>query len=412
MSAGPWAEANQDLIRYAHQHTYTARLYEMTGIDEWAEIPVQVTACTITYDWTWSPYVQGQLTIVMPDDATLARLDPRKIVRVEVAAGYVLPNGITDSHTMTDACFLSHRALNQPGDTVSLQFQGLEYLFDRSVSYAVDWAPQAPDYSAGGSWTSTTTATYAVDATLTFLEARVFPLDTQLVSDSAADTATGWVDATDPWTARPGENNLDAARDIATRNDLWFRADEFGVWRLTRPTLVAETQHVVRDGADGTVVSADDQLSREGWANVVAVQYTWSKTTTSGGKDTITAYTVLGYAQTVSGPFATDTVGFCPVYLRRDVPIAYDQAQRTAATLLGRYLSRGTQVSVDAVAAYWLRPLDGIGIQFPGRPQTGFNVAAITYDLDEGRMSIRAVRTEAGGIAGAITRGVPHADHA
>lgn len=397
MSPQPWDAALEAEVRQSAQHVYEVKVYEAPGSAPGPLIPLSVQSCEVTYDPSWSPYVQGSLVVAMPDQATLAKLDPRKVVTVRVDAGYVRPGGRKDTRPLCTKCYLSRRRANYPDNTLTLEFQGAEYLADAVVAVSQADSPQA------GSWSDTTTTGTAIDAALTYTGVKALIGSGATVYDFGADALVGWVPTGDPWVGRAGENSLEVAREVAARNDLWLRADEAGTFRVDYLATLAiggDPAHSLRVGADGTIVSAGLELSRDGWANEVRVVYTWNVVGTAGsGKDTLTTYRTIGRARVTSGPLSVAAVGRCPIVFERNMPSSQAQADLVAASLLKRYVDRGSTETIDAVAAYWLRPGDAVNLAIPGpESATAKVIRALTYRLHDGAMSLDVATPQPGDI--------------
>jgi hypothetical protein len=396
----PWSGAAEDLIRGALRHVYAVRIFE----DPWYEtpvyLPITVTSCSLTYDEFWSPYVQGSLTAVIPDAATLDKLDPRLVIRVDVDAGYVLPGGITDSHLIC-RCALSRRSVDYPANEMTLEFQGAEYLVEKTVADSDGGGPQG--LYPQGYWDSGTTVASAMANTSDALTLGAFSW-VATGADPGTDTLTGWVDPGQQWEGKEGENYLSIIRDVADRIDGWVRIDEFGVFKMTRrPSSTPPPAHRLRVGADGTIITSNDELSREGWANWAYVTYQWTTKVTSGGVTTETDKMASGFAY-LEGKYDPNNVGRVAVSDLREHISSDAQAQKAAESLLKRFATKGDALSVQAVAAYWLRPTDGVYITLPVGAEKKLMVSAITFDLDAGSMSIR---TRTAGSGALIRRGSP-----
>ena len=390
-ACAPWSGQCETAIRTALQHVWSVRLFleqydldtEITGL---APISAEVT-----YDAGWSPYVQGSMTIVRPSQALLISLDPRKRIRVELFAGYVLPGGVKDVHRMCLA-YLSSKQVNYPADTVSLGFQGKEYLYQQ---WAAGTVQESPAGATG--WTSSKPADAAVRESI-----QVMTTGTGLARDRRYGelmTDTGWVDADDLWVGQAGDEPLNMAMEIAARIDGWFYADADGVWQLRRIDEVGLSDtgyHRIRPGADGTLVTSQDEVTREGWANYVQVTYRWVTRTPATGTGTVTEHVATGHASVVGGAYPDDLSNRVTYLSERTSPGTVAQAQAAAKSLLRRMLDRGTDVQIEAVAAYWLRVGHNIDLDLPDQDQRALVVQAVTFQLDTGLMNIRARVPELG----------------
>ena len=396
-ACAPWSGECETAIRGATEHVWSVRLFleqfevdtEITGL-----LPI---SAEVTYDAGWSPYVQGSMTIVRPGKALLKSLDPRKRIRVELSAGYVLPGGVRVVHRMCVA-YLSSRDVSYPADTVTLGFQGKEYLYQAWAAGTAEDSPAGPvwamlpDPNPSGlyGWTSTQRADDAIRLCI-----QVMTTGTSAFRDQtfgALMTKTGWVDATDRWVGQAGDQPLLMAMEIAGRIGGWFYADPDGVWQLRALDEIDVTtlgRHQVRPGADGTLVTGQDELTREGWANYVQVTYRWQTRTPATGTGTVTEHVATGYADVVEGDYA-DYVSNRSSYLsERTTPGTVAQAKAAARYLLTRMLDRGTDIQVESVAAYWLRVGASIDLDLPDQDQQELVVQAVTFHLDTGLMNLR-----------------------
>lgn len=370
MSTAPWSGDLEQLLRSSLEHRWTVAVTDAAG----NPIPLKVSTCSVTLDRSWSPYVQGVLTGPVPQDqAELDALDPRGRVKVVVSAGYVLPGAVVDVHPLA-VMYLARRDVDRPSNTLTLSVQGAEYLYD-------GWRALSNSAWAGASWDNTTTARDAVNRCLIACGAVSGITDPSWAYGQAL-TSTRWADAApEQWVPAATDPALDFARDIAARVGGWFRCDETGVWRLTGQSPVGQPVHALNVGAAGTVVSSSTELTRDRWANAAVVRYRWDKAGLT--------QTVIGTAQITSGPYATSVVG--QVTAADELPWksnAVAAANRAAATLRTAF-TLGRAITISAVAAYWIRPLDTVSIQLPLGPQERHQVGAVTFTLETGSMDVR-----------------------
>lgn len=283
-------------------------------------------------------------------------------------------------------CALSRRSVDYPGDEVTLEFQGAEYLVDSTEAEAEHGGPQG--LAPAGYWDASTRVDTALANTYDALSLGAFSW-VSIASDAATDAVTGWVDPGQQWYGVQGENYLDILRDVADRIDGWVRVDELGALRMSRRQWgTPATYHRLRVGADGTIISGNDELSREGWANFAYVTYEWTTKTTTGGVTTETQRSASAFA-TLTDKYDPINVGRVTVADVRQHISSDAQAQQAANALLRRFSTKGDALTVAGVAAYWLRPGYGVAVQLPSGPEKILRVSAISFDLDTGRMDIR-----------------------
>lgn len=376
MSTGLYDAAADDWVRTSTAHRWTV---EFTTADD-ELIPLDVLDCEVTFDENWAPYVQGLITAAVPDDQdTLDQLDPRLKVRATISAGYRRPDGTEDVHQLAIA-YLTNRKVNRPEDTITLSVQGAEYLYDgwRALDDA-DWIIDlnATVWDAGDAARDAVTRCLLVCGAIEGSDIPSWDYTDDRWDYDNALTTTGWADSGDPWAPGVTDPALDFARDIAERVGGWFRCDETETWRLTgRPAIASDSVHQLKVGANGTILRASTGLSRDDWANAVLVRYTWSAGTSSG------------WAITETGPYAVDAVGQATTFTDLPWKGSTAAAGRRAESTLRRTLSRGRTLTLDAVAAYWLRGGSTVTVQLPLGPQERHLVSAVTYRLHEGAMSV------------------------
>jgi hypothetical protein len=167
----------------------------------------------------------------------------------------------------------------------------------------------------------------------------------------------------------------------ATNSRIYCDADR--VWRIRKiPEYSATPQHSLTVGENGTILSSDSSLSRDGWFNAASIRYKWDFSDTNKG-------TEWGYATINSGPFAIGTVG------RKLWSQTVDGRRATKAVLnsmaakkLKKLISRGRSLEIEAIAAYWLRPGDTIRVTLPtGDPELHL-IERITFRPLVGLMDI------------------------
>lgn len=387
---GQYDPRMETLLRETMEHRWYATVYDRLG----NVIPVNVVHAEITMDETWWPYCQGVVTIAVPDDqTTLDRLDPRQYVRCDLYAGYVLPDG-TENVKLLARAWLNQRLTKRPSNEVELTIQGGEYVFGRVRC----WTPisSIPDFS----WSSTTQARDAVHSCL-YTGAYRLPggWTTASWDYDNARRDTGWagdyywdgskyVDNTySESSVDPGYIPLEVAQDVANRVDAWLFCDETGIWHLgDHPTVAGKSVHQLTVGSGGTVVTSDTMMERgDEWANAALVYVSWPDPS-----DRNHTMSYLGRAWVSGGPFSVTSVPIVSTFEERPVK-AYMPSTTVdwvAGGILQRALTRGRNITLESVAAYWVRPAQTVTIQLPLGSQERHLVTAVTYKLNEGLMSI------------------------
>lgn len=383
----PYRPEADAVIRETGVHVFTVEIRDHAGA---VLNGLAVISCDVEFDEYRSPYWQADVQIVLPDQALLAKLDPRLRVTCTVKAGYRYPDGVTDLQTIGIG-HLAERTANAPDDTVDLKFGGKEFLYDTwSALSDAEWGAGIADTL----WDNQTIARVAVGRCLEVCGAVSSPSSLDPTWDYAGAMETQkWAPAPpdEPWAPGRGDAALRAAEDIAGRIGGWFRADELGTWRLTpRPQAYGPIQHYLRGGVDGTVIAIAAELSRVKWANAVAVHYAWTPISPTDKQE------ANGYAKVTTGPYQESQVG----RVTRSIELPWRASDANAAdrarNALTSVFGSGFAYQVEAVAAYWLRPTDTIALDLGGyAPQPQLALATnVRFDLTNGRMAITTRQIE------------------
>lgn len=392
----------RDLVRESLEHVWSVTFRDQAG----DAIPLDVIDAQVTLDRSWWPYVQGSVTaIIPPDQATLDRLDPRRIVTAELSAGYVLPGGVRDEHPLAKL-YLSGRSVTRPDNLIQLSVQGQEYLLARATSPTF---PAAADPTFMIADAVQATPTQEVRTAVGFMLAEAGSIVANIGTNVGwdyenASNLTGWSGAKVSPTQDErygadvhfaGAYMVDVARDIANLTGCWLRCDETGLWRCTAAAdspqfaKFPRSEAVLAVGAGGTVIESDTSFDRDGeWANLCITHHTWTDDATGNGR--------FGFARVTSGPFMVTRVGVVARSLEfaERGYVTQAVADNRAAYNLRHMLNRGRVIGLGAVAMYWLRPEMGVTVQLPLGPQEQHLIEAVTYTLGQGRMSLRTYQPD------------------
>jgi hypothetical protein len=335
------------------EHAMRAQLTSASGVVLVDEL--DVTSCTVTLDEGWSPLAQVQLVIAAPKSADyLDQLDGRKGVRLLVDAGYVYPGGSTELHRLADVR-LRERVVTRPVDDGQLVGVGDELRLQEDTYL-----------TAQGSIAATTTVPTAITQ-----------LVTSLVPGATVVVDTLYAEPIGYELTRPaGVDVWRLVEQLANAANLWVYVDELRRWRIAdRATLVAKSSLIATTGyADSTLTRTEAGLSAsDDWANAVLVTF----------DDGTTAY-----AQVVSGPLAVSEVPRKVLRVDGGKVPAGGPRQAIADSLCERAVSRGNSLTIEAPAAYWIRPGQTISVQLPTGPPRRELVARVAYALHNGRMTI------------------------
>lgn len=352
MTTAPYAARADAAIRSSLRHTATATATHPTWsgpivLDLDADNPPRVV-----FDEEWAPHIQATLTCRVPDQATLDALDPRIGVRVQLGAGYTYPDGVDDTHQLADLGLRS-REVNRPENTMTLTLASDEALIQDNIQVGASW------------WGATT------------YPALISTLITGRIPGAAVNvTGFGPLPNTQPVDWSGGDDTWPLLVDLADQIGAWVRHDGAGVWQVTpRPVLASQSSTTLEVGQVGTVVSARTELSRaDGWGNVVLVRL---------------ADNAIASAVLTDGPLGVDTVPRkVKVVDRTTVAYNVNTSDAVAAAILARVVTRGRSITLDAVAAYWLRPGHTVLVRLPDGPPERALVARVEFTLSAGTMTV------------------------
>lgn len=351
-----------ELITGPLRHEAELTAHPLTG-DPFA-LEIDGTDLAVTFSEDWSPYVQASISCKVPEDQEeLDRLDPRKLCRVSINAGYTYPDNETEIFPLADL-HLRRRAVNRPSNLLELTASS-----DESITQDYTWRADFPLMPTTG----------INEAVAWGLDFATIPHGYQLAS--AFGNGTDAADLAELAIGR-GDSMWSMLDEIATRTGRRIYCDEFGIWQIRdRPELAGTPSHYLEVGAAGTLTDTSTELSREGWFNEVYLRNGWKD---GAGNDVL----IIGSAAVTSGEFAVGTVGWKCFYHESDRPITQDAANKAAATKLKNLVSRGRSLRLTAAAAYWLRPGMTVSVTLPSGAPALCLIQAITFHPLTGLMDI------------------------
>ena len=349
----PFPAEVEQLLTESHRQVVRARATHpaLTGAVELA-----VEDITVSWNETTAPRVAANMSVTIPDDSEmLAALDPRTGVRVEIDCGYVLPGGEEQVYTIADLG-LRNRAIQRPANTVALACASDEML-------AIDASPTASE---------TVTGTSHSDAIQKLIKACISP------APRITSTVSG-----DAVTVDPVFDRWDTLNDIADRIGARAYDDGLRDWTITTSPVVSTPSLTLTVGENGTVLTSDESLDRDGWFNYVLLRYKWTDTASVDHEVKATAYVKTGdYA--ITGP-----AGKRIFEAQREVPTTQAQANTAAASILSRLLTRAGSYRIQSVAAYWLRPGMTVSVKLKGESDfKNHLVQSVTFRPLSGTMEI------------------------
>ena len=356
----PYSSAVAEYIKGSLEHVWAVTADPKVG----ASFPLTVEALKVTLAEDWAPHIQASLTAPMLTQAQLDALDPRTGARIQISAGYRYPDGTLDLQPLAD---LAVRQLvpTWPDDQVTINASSDEALAQDRMR--VEDGRGLPFTFAGINEAVSWFADYAV-----YPDSAV--LDTSFAASYGASAVAGMeVDAGTPmWSP---------IEDAASRAGVWVHCTTDRKWRITARPGLATPRHTLAVGSAGTIVTAQAPLDRTQWANQVLTEYTW---TDAAG----TQQTVYGRAAVTSGPFSVNSAGYRSVKQSYTRPATQAQADAAAASRVRNLVSRGRGLTLEAHAAYWLRPGETITAQLPvGAPENHI-IKSLTFDPVAGLMSL------------------------
>lgn len=352
MPAGIFSDDIGQVVAQAHGQTFAA----LAVLADGSTVALDVEGGSVSWDEARAPRVRATLVCRVPDVGTLASLDPRLAVRVQLTAGYVRPGGATETALIADLG-LRKRPVRRPDNTMTLECASDEAL-------ALDNAPVF-----GGATGAVASVPLAMQA---LLNAALDPDPTLTITHTDA-TATSEVDIQDRW---------QTVDDLADRIDADVYDDGTRQWWITpRPTIAGTPVATLEVGAAGTILRSESTIDRDEWANVVKLRYRWTDSSN-------VQHTVVGTA-TATGTFAPSAS--VPTRIFRDdreTPATSTQANNAAAAVLKRFIARSRSYTLTAVAMWWVRPGDTVTVQLPtGGPETHL-VASVDFDPSDATMTV------------------------
>ena len=360
----PYKDDAEEQHRHSIRHKYSAIAHPRYG----DAFELDVEDCNITFDSSWSPYIQGDLTLkLIEDQSKLDALDPRNGCRVSIYMGYVYDGFVDDVNLVADL-HLRSRTVERPRNQITLRLESDEAL--------------AQDYKRM-SWDTQPPVTGINEFVKYHADIAQRPITATVVSDFpagyGASSLTGMVQ-------EPGQDSLRMIADAADRLGLWIYVDGDRTWRIkARPQYVGTTALKLTTGASSTIFDVASVLTRgdvegTGFHNAVSVKYSW---TDSGN----VARVIYGNAVVNSGTYNVAS-GYKTYSEERNYPITQAQATDVAVSKLRALVGRGSQMTMTAHAAYWLRPGMTVTVQLPLGDQQRLLVRQVSFRPSTGTMQL------------------------
>lgn len=368
----PYFPDVDDRIRQSVEHVYSATAYPVTG----SPIRLDVEDLNITFDESWTPHIQADITATVPNDqATLDRIDPRLNCRVTISLGYVYDGRVSDVHEVADLHIRTREVL-RPTNKLRLTASSDE-------ARAMDAKRRSTDAAPPKSGINEIVAYAAGKA--------VSPDTAEIVSDFNPGYG---VNSFTELGLDVGESFNSLVIDAASRAGVWVYCDGSRRWHITtRASVEGVSAHKLFTGPDGTIFDSDTALQRDEFFNSICLKYVWKDT--AGDERTIygEAY-VPG-----TGKYGVSAIGWNTFVEERQGPITQAQANTAAQTVLKYKITRGHGIRLEAAAAYWIRPGMTVTIQLPLGNQERQLVRAVSFNPASGSMTITTRQPESVSIA-------------
>lgn len=363
MPAGIFDPSVADLVLGTHK--VSASLTATTP----GQAPVTLSLIGGRVSWAEdrAPRVSATLRCALPDDTSLLQLlDPRLPCRLALTITYTLPNGATSSAVVADLGLRS-RLVTRPSAELVLEAASDEALvIDESLPTLYTGTGTYVDAIADGpGWLATLIS-----------EPLATGVPPRTVDRSAAPAAAiAW--------DQNYANTWDAIIDAADQLNLDVFDPGDRVFRIApRPTVAGTSAFTITSGATGTLLDSGSTIARDNWANYVLVGYEWQDSTGATQK-------LWGSARVSAGPYAVNTVGYKVLYEdRTGAATTQAAADKVAASILAKLLSRSRTLTATTVAAWWVRPGDTVTVDLPLSAATKHLVSWVDYDIERMTMTV------------------------
>lgn len=353
----------EERLRHPIQHLYKASLLPVTGGSHALAVDGDLS---VSFSLGWSPYAQASLTIKKPRDAAiLAALDGRLRSYIRLELGYAFDGATTDIH---EAVKIRLEDVTEKNGLMRLTLQGEEM------------EAQDADWNEG--WNGLVPRTGIRE----FIE---YVLE-QSVTGSITLTGTGTG-------VRP---DLVAEVNPSTGSDLWSIAsgvaDSAGLklwhdggttWKLLpRYAIGSSYGTMLRTGKGGTITDVERRLSRTDWYNAVTLVFPDSLD--GSGRP------IVGSAAILTGPYSLNAAG--KKAYTESIPgwANVASANARAAALLSTLSQRGSSYTIQAAAAYWIRPGMTVPVKTGRGPYEKQLVESVTFTPLNGLMTLHTIKNE------------------
>lgn len=311
---------------------------------------------SITFDRTWSPYVQATVVCAPPTAADLTKIDPRAGVRflanwrqIDLETGAVVNRPLN----------LSVRARTRAYVVGDGEVLTLTLASDESL--AQDWASEN-GLGPGNGLSTSYCVTYALGQVWENEPGQgTFTIETG-AADPTVSADASWVPGTAAWDYMAGLVEVAGA---------WLYCDEVRGWHYAPPLFTADTTtHAITD--TDHIVDVQDVIDR--------------------ADPTFGNYAVVSYLDSTSSTGNT-YVGAGPVVVpRKTLVVARNRKKpstgNAATGIRASAIKRGRSLTVNALAEIAARPNQTWATTFQGVAWTGA-LQGVTFDFTTGLMSMK-----------------------
>lgn len=349
----PYQPQALDVLAKTHRQAALARI-TLDGV----ATEVAISDGSVTFSEDWTPH--QKFSITSPALAELlAAADPRTNPKVEVLAGYVYPGAGAEDIQVLATGHIRNGSNDRPGDA-----HVMECVSDEMRTQDNKWMGTRQTKSFSG---LTEFLEWALDYAC--------PSPQVIGTDIRPATRADLVSAV---SLEPGQPLWPQIYAIFLAAGLWVYVDSTGAWRMEpKASAVAESAAVLREGPASLVKKISHAQDLDPYYTAAVLEYKWKD---SGGTD-----------REIFGTWAPPPdargkgAGHKVFYATREVQTTQFNADEAARLTVQQLSTRGDSYSIEAVAAYWIRPGQTVAIGDEGIRHI---VKTVSFDLGQGTMTL------------------------
>lgn len=349
----PYQAQAQDVLTKTHRQRAYARI--TTGGTSQL---VEISEGSVALSEDWSPH--QKFSVTSPALAELlAAADPRQATRIEVLAGYVYPGAGGEDVQVLATGHIRSGSNDTPGDA-----HAMDCASDELRTLDNKWMGARQTKSFPG-----------VLEAITWLLDYACPTPQTITASIGAGHRPDLVAAV---ALEPGQPLWNQLYSIALAAGLWIYVDSSGTWQLEpRPTAAGEAAVLLRQGPTSLVKKITHRQDLDPYYTAAVLHYKW--------KD------AAGVDREIFGTWAPPAdargigAGHKVFSATREVQTDQFSADEAARLTVAQLSTRGDSYTIEAVAAYWLRPGHTVAIGDAGIRHI---VKTVTFDLGAGTMTL------------------------